>query len=257
MKVAVTGVGRWTPSEEGAEPACAIADARAKRGTNRITRMLGEVVEQAAADGGADLATVATVYASAWGEIDTMVTLLAQIADGDVGLSPLRFKHSVHNAASGLVSIACGNRSFSTAIAAGDRTVEQGLLEAWALLHEGTPAGVRAEGVGQPRVATDVILAVGDDRLPPPLDRYGSYEGFAAALCLTREPGERPVRAWLDAPRPSESARADYALDDDLRENPCAWILPLLDAIAAGDTRTVPLAEERPMIVTVTPGQAS
>jgi 3-oxoacyl-(acyl-carrier-protein) synthase len=239
VKIAVTGVARWTPTEDATEPTCAIADARAKRGTNRITRMLGEVVQHAAIDGGADLATVATVYASAWGEIDTMIALLAQIADGDVGLSPLRFKHSVHNAASGLVSIASGNRSFSTAIAAGERTVEQGMLEAWALLHDGT---------------RDLILAVGDDRLPPPLDRYGRYRGFAAALCLTREPGERRVRAWLDAPRHSEAARADYALEDDLRENPCAWILPLLEAIDAGDARAVPLAEESPMIVTVTPG---
>jgi hypothetical protein len=102
-----------------------------------------------------------------------------------------------------------------------------------------------------------VILAVGDDRLPPPLDRYGSYRGFAAALCLTREPGERRVRAWLDAPRHSETARADYALEDDFRENPCAWILPLLDAIDAGDTRAVPLAAESPMIVTVTPGSVA
>ena len=242
MRVAITGVGQWTPTDAQPEPACAIADARAKRGTNRITRMLGEVAEQAAVAGGADLATAATVYASAWGEIDTMVALLGQIADGDVGLSPLRFKHSVHNAASGLVSIAAGNRSFSTAIAAGDRTVEQGLLEAWGLLADG---------------AHEVILAVGDDRLPPPLDRYGSYRGFAAALCLTCEPGDRRVLAWLDEPRASEVERADYALEDDLRENPCAWILPLLDAVASGEERPVPLAEARPMFVTVTPGSST
>lgn len=257
MRVAITGVGRWTPTTEASEPGCAIADARAKRGTNRITRMLGEVVQQAAVEGGADLATVATVYASAWGEIDTMIALLSQIADGDVGLSPLRFKHSVHNAASGLVSIASGNRSFSTAIAAGDRTVEQGLLEAWALLCAGSPSRVRPEGAGGPRVSTDVILAVGDDRLPPPLDRYSSYRGFAAALCLTREPEGRRVLAWLEAPRVSETARADHVLEDDLRHNPCAWIVPLLDAIDAGETRVVPLAEERPMVVTVSPGSAA
>lgn len=241
MKIAVTGVGRWTPTEDAPEPPCAIADVRAKRGTNRITRMLGEVVHQAATDAGADPETVATVYASAWGEIDTMVALLAQIADGDVGLSPLRFKHSVHNAASGLVSIACKNRAFSTAIAAGDRTVEQGLVEAWTLLADGVP---------------EVILAAGDDRLPPPLDRYGRYRGLAGAVCLVRDPGERAVRAWIGAPRPSELPRADVTFEEDLRDNPCAWIVPLLDAIEAGEPREVLLAAERPMVVTVSPGES-
>jgi 3-oxoacyl-(acyl-carrier-protein) synthase len=239
MKVAVTGVGRWTPSPGADEPPCAIADGRAKRGTSRITRMLGEVVEQAVREAGADVASVATVYASAWGEIDIMVGLLAQIHDGDVGLSPLRFKHSVHNAASGLVSIAASNRAFSTAIAAGERTVEQGVVEAWALLAAGTP---------------EVVLAAGDDRLPAPLDRFGAYEGFAGAVCLTRDPGTRRVRAWLERPRPLDSS-ASTDLPEPFATNPSAWLAPLLDAIAAGQAREVVLsAAARPLAVSVTPG---
>lgn len=239
MRVAVTGVARWSAGAGPSEPACAIADARAKRGTSRITRMLGEVVEIAAREGGADLSTAATVYASAWGEIDIMIGLLAQIADGDVGLSPLRFKHSVHNAASGLVSIAAGNRGFSTAIAAGDRTVEQGLVEAWGLLATGT---------------AEVLLAVGDDRLPEPLDRFGAYEGLAAALCLVRDPGMRPVLAWLEAPRLGAVERAEVELPEPFAQNPCAWILPILDAVASGAAREVPLTAERPLVVPVLPG---
>ncbi len=251
MNVAVTGLGLWTPGFPSLEawlagdrdtaviePACALPGPRAKRGTSRITRMLCEVVEQAARDGRADLSAAATVYASAWGEIDIMIGLLEQIHDGDVGLSPLRFKHSVHNAASGLVSIAAENRSFSTAIAAGDRTVEQGLIEAWALLASGAP---------------DVILAVGDDRLPVPLERFGRYEGLAAALCLSVEPGDRPVRAWLEPPTRLE-ARVDPTLPPELADNPCAWVLPLLGALTAPEDVVVPLSPaDRPFAVRVRP----
>lgn len=253
MRVAVTGLALWAPGfpsldawtrgeadETVAEPTCALAHPRAKRGTSRIARMLGEVVQQTVTDGGADISTVSTVYASAWGEIDIMVGLLEQIFDGDVGLSPLRFKHSVHNAASGLVSIAAENRGFSTALAAGDRTVEQGLVEALCVL-----ATTETQ---------DVVLAVGDDRLPIPLERFGRYEGLAVGLCLTREPAARRVRAWLDGPRrldgPSQ-VRAPAAF----AENPCAWVLPLVDAIAKGATELVPLsAAERPFGVAVSPG---
>ena len=253
MRVAVTGASLWTPGYASleawlaggapdpseTEPACAIASSRAKRGTSRLTRMLGHVVDRACADAGADLDTVSTVYASAWGELETTIALLDPIYDGDVGLSPLRFKHSVHNAASGLVSIATGDRAFSTAIAGGLHTVEQGLIEAMARL-AASPDEV-------------VVLAMGDDRLLPPFDRFGRHEGLAAGLVLTTEPGEAPVRAWLEGP-----ARLDAPPAVDIApafaDNPCAHAVPLMRAIGASGG-VVPLSGgPRPWSITVEPG---
>jgi len=252
--IAVTGTALWAPGyptleawrsgeadPEATEPACAMVTPRAKRGTSRVMRMLGEVVEHVAADARIDLSQVPTIYASAWGEIDTMVKLLEQIFDQDPALSPLRFKHSVHNAASGMVSIACDNRGFSTAIAAGRRTFEMGVLEAVGVLEGG---------------ADEVVLAVSDDALPPPLDRYGSYEGLAVALVLARDAASDRARALLSPPRVAK-VQAPPELPAAYAENPAAWALPLLDALQAGKATTVPLSgAERPFVVDVSFGAA-
>jgi hypothetical protein len=230
--IAVNGIGLWAPGFANLEafrageadeavtmPKCAIANARAKRGVSRIARMLAEVTQQAAEDAGVDLSQVPTVYASAWGEIDIMIKLLDQIADGEVGLSPLRFKHSVHNSASGLVSIATENRGFSTAIAAGRRTFEQGVLEALTLLRT--------------TENDSVILAVAEDELPKPLDRYGRYEALAVGLCFGKTPGDG-AHGNLGFPRRASEV-VHPRLPEAYAENPTAHALPLLDALASGE----------------------
>jgi hypothetical protein len=257
--IAVNGIGLWAPGfpsldafrtgvplADVTEPACTIANPRAKRGTSRLARMLGEVVQQAGTDAGADLSTVPTVYASAWGEIEVMVSLLGQIADGEVGLSPLRFKHSVHNSASGLVSIATGNRGFSTAIAGGKRTVERGLIEAIALVESGEH--------------DSVILAIAEDELPRPLDRYARYDALAIGLCLARVapgtgPSQPPRYGTLSLSRgpvsesPSASARP---LPKKYAENPTAWALPVVDALVQKKPGTYAISgAERPWTVEV------
>ncbi len=248
--IGVDGIGLWAPGFASLEafrageadesvtmPRCAVANARAKRGVSRIARMLGEVVQQAAEDAGADLSEVPTVYASAWGEIDIMIKLLDQIADGEVGLSPLRFKHSVHNSASGLVSIAAENRGFSTAIAAGRRTFEQGVLEALSLLRSSD--GER------------VILAVAEDELPTPLDRFGRYAPLAIGLCFAKTPREGAHGTISFPKRASEVLRP--TLPDAYAANPTAHALPLLDALASGEpVKALALsAADRPFAIDV------
>jgi hypothetical protein len=248
----VTGIGAWAPGhpdvaslrsgsrvEDATEPPCKVADARAKRGASRLARMLGEVVEQAAKDAGADLATIPTVYASAWGEIDIMIALLEQIHVGETGLSPLRFKHSVHNSASGLVSIAASNKSFSTAIAGGRRSFEQGMLESLALLRSGA--------------ARSVIFAVAEDRLPRPLDRYSDHEALALAFCFDVDGAERAHGAIAFPERVERATPADEP-DAHYAKNPTAWGLPLLRALFADASQTVELsAGPRPWAVGVEP----
>jgi hypothetical protein len=213
----VVGMGLWAPGfanvaawREGRldpktiKPTCSLIDARLKRGTSLFANMLGEVVEQAAKEAALDLRTVATVYGSSLGEIETMVVLLRMLVEEEGKLSPVRFKNSVHNAASGLVSIATSNTAFTTAIAAGDRTFEMSLLEAWAYLevHGG-----------------HVIVAVSDDRPPEPLRDLGDHDALAVALALSSDPaGSRgrllkiKTQDGLSAPRQANPASAALAL---------------------------------------------
>lgn len=70
-----------------------------------------------------------TVFASRNGE-DTLTRRIVEDFHADGSVSPNRFSTSVYNAAPGLWSVQTKNRAAYTAIAAGDDTVECGLLEA-------------------------------------------------------------------------------------------------------------------------------
>lgn len=215
--------GRPDPAVE--KPACKLVNARLGRGSSRFANMLGEVVEQAATDGGVDVTKVPTVYGSSLGEIETMVTLLRMLYEEEGKLSPNRFKNSVHNAASGLVSIGTGNTSFSTAIAGGDRSFETSLLEAWAFL--------ASEG-------GDLVLAVADDEPPEPLDQLGDHGALAVGFCLSAEPAG--AKAKLSALRMGELAPPNARVPDELRNNCAAAGLELLDAVLSRRAGAVSIA---------------
>jgi hypothetical protein len=244
----VTGLALWSPGYR--DLASFVAGARDEgvvdcgspwvpsrllRGASRLTRMLGEVAAAACAEGGADPKTVSTIYTSSYGEIETMVILLDAIFAGDGQLSPMRFKNSVHNSASGLGSIGTGNQGFSTALAAGDRSFEAAMIEALVLLGER---------------GGDAVISVADDRLPEPLRRQCAREGLAVGLCLRGEVGEgERVLAVIDELRQDDAevappARfAGRALPEALAINPAAAALPLLEAVRAGEAEArVPLA---------------
>jgi len=106
------------------------------------------------------------VFASRDGE-DTLTRRIVDDFHVDGGVSPQRFSTSVYNAAPGLWSVQTGNTSAYTAVAAGDDTIECGLIES---LADGRPrtfvfaeevdcgygAAVRfqKEGTGRPIVVT-------------------------------------------------------------------------------------------------------
>ena len=249
--IQVTGLGFWAPGvpdlrsyRAGAldphlvEPPCQMPTSRAKRGTSRLARMLAEVFEQAVTDAETDPAQVGTVIASAWGEIDIMVNLLGQIYDEEPSLSPMRFKHSVHNAAGGLVSIAAQNRRFSTALAAGHRSVEAAFLEADTLLRTGE--------------CNEVVVALGEDRLPTPLDRFSGHDGLAVAFCLRAvEDGEKGATVLSHPARYTPVPPASPPTEPRYATNPIAWALPLLSAIEHGRGRVCLSGSPRPWTVEV------
>lgn len=69
------------------------------------------------------------VFASRWGEIGVTLKLMRQFHD-DGEMSPAAFSASVHNAAAGAFSILAKNHAPYTAVAARERTLESGLIEA-------------------------------------------------------------------------------------------------------------------------------
>ena len=109
------------------------ADAASSRG---FSRQDGPEVAYRCLDAKSD---VATIFCSRHGASARSVELLLDLANG-VPLSPTSFGLSVHNAIAGLFSIARSDHASHIAIAAGNSTVEHGVIEACSLLAEGEPA---------------------------------------------------------------------------------------------------------------------
>jgi hypothetical protein len=149
-----------------------------------------------------------TVFASSHGESHITKDLLVELAR-DQQLSPMGFSLSVHNAASGLYSIATGNTAPSTAIAAGSDTFRMGLLEALLSLEIGE--------------AEDVLLVCSDDLVPSEFHggQLRQTEPYALAIALGRTPvadspmlsvhpmptGERPHHTLVTTPQAIQVAR--------------------------------------------------
>lgn len=232
----LTGLGLWSPGyasvsawregaldEEVVKPPCKLVGGRLKRGSSRFANMLGEAVAQAAEAGGVDPGAVPIVYGSSLGEIETMVTLLRMLFEEEGKLSPNRFKNSVHNAASGLVSIGTSNTRFTTAIGGGDATFELSLVEAWTLLDDEPGA---------------VLLSVADDVPPAPLDALGAHGALALGFCFASEPRAGALR--VENLRRAEGP-PDYPIPASMSANATSAGLPLLRAALERTSGTVPL----------------
>jgi predicted hotdog family 3-hydroxylacyl-ACP dehydratase len=211
--VHVLGFGVWTGS---GEPKAALIPPKLARRATFLSRMAAEVMEQAAA--GKDLSKVRTVHASASGEVRTLEALLDMLYDDGV-LSPARFHNSVHNTAAGHLSIATGNRAFSTTISAGADTVAMGLLEAMALLQDG---------------GEDVLVIFADEApgpfgLPP-------FQPLAVALLLSAN-----AQGSLASLGPPRRAAGVWQPPAEVAHNPVAKALALIEAVQARRSGAVPL----------------
>ena len=111
---------------------------------------------------------VPVVFASRWGEIGVTLKLMEQF-HAEHEMSPARFSASVHNAAPGAFSLLTRNHAPYTAIAARERSLEAGLLEAlvqgavvFVFAEEATPAFYAPEfGPLQPAFALAARLEPG------------------------------------------------------------------------------------------------
>jgi hypothetical protein len=198
-----------------------------------------EVIGQAVASAGVDRSRVKLVFASAYGELQTAFDQMEMMASADGRLSPARFKNSVHNTATGLLSIAFGNQGFCTALAAGESSFAAAVLEGLVLLDQD---------------GGEAVVAVADD-VPAEPFRGPGRPGFAPlglALCLAAEPtaGGAPPLARIEGfPSPSPPGTHAQGLAAGVADvpagfvgNPAAAGLPLLAAVLRGRSGWVPLA---------------
>ncbi len=192
--------------------------------------MAVEALAQAGAQGGADLREVPTIFGSAYGEIRTAFDQMDMIEREGVP-SPARFKNSVHNTASGHVSIATGNMRFSTSLAAGPATFAMCLLEAFAWLdvHRGS-----------------VIVSVADEPLPDHLAASGCYDPLGIAFHLTAKHGATAAGLGeLSDLRRRGPECSPAGIPERLAKNPCAAGLLLLESVLRKRSGTVPVEISR------------
>ncbi len=115
---------------------------------------------------------VSTVFVSRYGELNTTVKLLEDIAH-NTAISPTGFSTSVHNTASGMYAIANKDQSPSTAIAAGADSLEMGFIEAVCQLTGGQQ--------------NRVLLVLAEEPLHPHYSQYSDMpeKPFSLALLLS------------------------------------------------------------------------
>ncbi len=199
------GVGLWTPEyanfeawvaarqpeslavsatqDRAARPPANLLHPRLRRRTSVLTRASVTALEAAAGQGGVGLDAVRFVLVSSFGEIETTVELLAQLAEPQGPVSPTKFHNSVHNTATGYMSIASGNHREATALAGGPHNLEIATLE---LL-----AGLAIDG-------GDAVLIVAEELLPEPFARPDADPTFAVALHFGAEPARSSHPSSLD-----------------------------------------------------------
>lgn len=182
-QVSILGVGIWQPQfpdtrswrtqtavPDAQKPVGQALDRVNRRRAGQLGRALADTAAEAMAMAGVDPTTVPVIVGSSIGEATTMIGLLDQMWRNPQPMSPADFTVSVHNAASGLISIANKNRGMTTSLAA----------------DENTPAAALLEGIGMVVVhGGPVLIACGDEPAPENLaGQAPPWSMVAAAIVL-------------------------------------------------------------------------
>lgn len=207
-------------------PAPAILPPAERRRASRVVKLALTIGLEAAAQAGADVATLATVFAASGADGHNCHALCEQLAGDDRQISPTRFHNSVHNAAAGYWGIATQSRAPCQVICAYDASFGAGLLDALS------------------QVVVDrqpTLLIAYDSEYPEPLHSKRPLPDVAGiALLLTPEASTRSL------------ARIDVSLDDNAATTMASGILealrttvpalrglPLLDLLARGKSGSI------------------
>lgn len=238
----VIGVGLWavgyptakawksrTPDPSATRPKADLLDRPCARRASTFSKALAAAFAEAAREAEVDLTAVAAVFGSSLGETSVMLKLLEQMQGAEEDFSPMLFAVSVHNAASGLVSISTKNRAFTTSLAADHDTPAMGLLEA---------AGVsRALGV-------PAVLVCGDEAAPKGLvSEPEAFADLAVAVVIdaSEASAARGLAELYDLRAGGAALSPPADVPDPLAKNPQVGLFDLVDAVLSGRTGRVRL----------------
>jgi len=222
------------PPARAARPAPALLAANERRRAPDSVLVALEVASQALADAGgivgAGTDDLASVFVSSHGDLPITDAMCTTLASNPRLLSPTRFHHSVHNAASGYWAIGSGSRGPSTALSAHEHSFAIGWLEAASLC------------VAEQR---PVLLVAYDTAACGGLASVNTSRGLlGVALLLAPVAGPRTRWQMQGALRagtaPAHTLRSPAARG--LADNAMAQALPLFEALATGKHATLSVA---------------
>jgi len=195
---------------------------RQRRGLSECARFMVSAATAALEDANIDSIDFPMVSGSSLGEIQTAETLCQMRLHGDGRSSPARFRNSVHNTVTGLMSIAFGSHAPCTSVAAGPATVAVAILEAQLQLWHGAPR---------------VLVMVGDESVPQVFDPEFGYPPVAGALVLAASTAQR-YQPTLELVRLGQS---DARGEVPLRVNPGLPMLEIVNALRSREARAIVL----------------
>lgn len=193
-----------------------------RRRASRVVKLALTIGLEAAAQDGADTATLATVFTASGADGHNCHALCEQLAGEDRQISPTRFHNSVHNAAAGYWGIATGAMAPCQVICAYDASFGAGLLDALA------------------QVVVDrqpTLLIAYDSEYPEPLHSKRTLPDVAGvALLLTPDHSERSLACiTVGATSMPADRLADAGLEVLRSTIPALRALPLLQKLARGE----------------------
>jgi Beta-ketoacyl synthase, N-terminal domain len=222
-----------------ARPAPALMAPNERRRAPDAVLLALEVAAAAVAASGHDAEQLASVFTSAHGDLAVTDALCQTLANDPLLLSPTRFHHSVHNAASGYWAIATGCQAASTALAAFEHSFAAGLLEA-ACQCASSQAPVLL--VGYDTEATGPLASVNTSR---------GLLGVALVLSTTSSAASLWQLQWSLADGACVAPALQSAAAQARAHNAMADALPLFEALAAGQAceLCLPLAGQRQLLL--------
>lgn len=223
----VDGHAIWSAPAGGERPAPALLAANERRRAPDSVLVALEVAQRAVQASGHDPATLASVFTSAHGDLAIVDALCTTLARDPTLLSPTRFHHSVHNAASGYWAIGVGARAPSTALSAHLASFAGGLLEA------ACQCMADARPVLLAGYDTDARGALAS------VNRSRGLLGVALVLAPDRSERSRWSLGWSLQPGPAQAPPLITLAA--LAGNAMADALPLFEALADSRARTLAL----------------
>lgn len=237
--VAILGVGMWqpgfpsakawlagTPDPAAEKPVGLALDRVNRRRAGALGRSLADATAEALAAAGVDPSQAPTIVGSAIGEAATMIGLLDQMWRRHEPMSPAEFTVSVHNAASGLISICNKNRGMTTSLAADADTPAAALMEgAGMVLTHGVP----------------VVVACGDEPAPENLAGQAPPWAMLASAVVLGPAGRDGRLADLELALGPKATRRGEGFSTLACANPQIGLAWLVDAVLRGHSGLVAL----------------